>query len=123
MTDYDGMRTFFSYGWGGCGTNHGQMRGFADDAGRHGRRPALDEVINTNHHYAEWNPDPGLGFSMPQANTHGGYADFTTGVTGTVPCRSLQWRSYYGGVWAPVPAASGGNYKMYGEGFTASPIV
>jgi hypothetical protein len=157
MTDYDAMRTFFSYGWGVCGTNHAQMRVFADEAGWASRRRALngdtgyeilvdagwrycntdqytlhflsnsgsahfaslDEVINTNHHYAEWNPDPGLGYAMPQANTHAGYADFA-GVTGTVPCRSLQWRSYYNGVWMPI---AGGNYAMYGEGFTATPIV
>jgi len=98
MTDYDSMRTLFSYGWGVCGTNHAQMRVFADQAGWQSRRrglqgdtgyeilvdagvPAgatgwrycntdqytlhflsnsgsahfasLDEVVNTNHHYAE----------------------------------------------------------------------
>jgi hypothetical protein len=161
MTDYDSMRALFSYGWGLCGTNHAQMRVFADEAAWPSRRrglqgdtgyeilvdggwrycntdqytlhflsnvgtahfASLDEVVNTNHHYAEWNPDPGLGFAMPQANTHGGYQDFA-GVTGTVPCRSLQWRSYYGngtnGVWDPIP---GGNNKMYGEGYTATPVV
>lgn len=162
MTDYDAMRTFFSYGWGVCGTNHGQMRVFADEAGWASRRrglngdtgyeilvdggwrycntdqytlhflsnsgsahfASLDEVVGTTHHYAEWNPDPGLGYKMPQANTHGNYADFTMGKTGTVPCRSLQWRSYYGngtnGVWDPI---AGGNNKMYGEGYTATPVV
>jgi hypothetical protein len=157
MTDYDAMRGLFSYGWGLCGTNHAQMRVFADEEGWPSRRRALsgdtgyeilvdggwrycntdqytlhflsnsgaahfaslDEVINTNHHYAEWNPDPGLGFPMPQANTHGSYADFV-GVTGTVPDRSLQWRSYYTGVWQPL---AGGNYPLYGEGYSATPVV
>jgi MYXO-CTERM domain-containing protein len=157
MTDYDGMRTFFSYGWGVCGTNHAQMRVFADEAGWASRRrglngdtgyeilvdggwrycntdqytlhylsnsgtahfASLDQVVNTNHHYAEWNPDPGLGHKLPQANTHSNYQDFA-GVTGTVPCRSLQWRSYYTGVWIPI---AGGNNKMYGEGYTATPVV
>jgi hypothetical protein len=156
MTDYDAMRAMFSYGWGVCGTNHGQMRVFADAAGWPSRRRGLagdtgyeilidggwrycntdqytlhflsnspsahfasvDEVINTNHHYAEWNPDPGLGYKMPQANAHGSYQDFA-GVTGTVPCRSLQWRSYYSSVWKNT----GANWKMYGEGYTATPVV
>jgi hypothetical protein len=155
MTDYDAMRTLFSYGWGVCGTNHGQMRVFADQAGWASRRRGLngdtgyeilidggwrycntdqytlhfltnsptahfasvDEIVSTNHHFAEWNPDPGLGYKLPQANTHGGYADFA-GVTGTVPCRSTQWRSYYNDVWKP-----NGNWKMYGEGYTATPVV
>ncbi len=155
MTDYDAMRALFSYGWGLCGTNHGQMRVFADEAGWESRRRGLqgdtgyeifvdggwrycntdqytihflsnspsahfasvDEVIGTNHHYIEWNPDIGLGYKLPQANTHGSYADFA-GVTGTVANRSLQWRSYYNGVWAP-----GNNYKMYGEGYTATAAV
>ncbi len=80
---------------------------------------SLDDVINTNHHFAEWNPDVGLGYKLPQANTHGSYADFT-GITGTVPNRSLQWRDYYANVWKPI---AGGNYPMYGEGYTASPIA
>jgi hypothetical protein len=155
MIDYDAMRALFSYGWGLCGTNHGQMRVFADEAGWASRRRGLqgdtgyeifvdngwrycntdqytihfltnsaashfasvDEVIGTNHHYIEWNPDIGLGYKLPQANTHGSYADFA-GVTGTVANRSLQWRSYYNGVWAP-----GNNYKLYGEGYTATPVV
>lgn len=155
MIDYDAMRALFSYGWGLCGTNHGQMRVFADEAGWASRRRGLqgdtgyeilvdggwrycntdqytihflsnssaahfasvDEVIGTNHHYAEWNPDIGLGYRLPQANTHGSYADFA-GVTGTVPNRSLQWRSYYNGVWAPP-----NNYKLYGEGYSATPVV
>ena len=155
MIDYDAMRSLFSYGWGLCGTNHGQMRVFADEAGWESRRRGLqgdtgyeiqvdggwrycntdqytihflsnspsahfasvDEVIGINHHYAEWNPDLGLGYRLPQANTHGSYADFA-GVTGTVPNRSLQWRSYYNGVWAPP-----NNYKLYGEGYTATPVV
>lgn len=164
MTDYDAMRAMFSYGWGVCGTNHAQMRVFADEAGWPSRRrglagdtgyeiqvdpnvPAgatgwryfntdqytlhflsnsptahfasLEEVINTNHHYAEWNPDPGLGYHLPQANTHGNYADFA-GVTGTVADRSLQWRSYYNGVWTVTPD---NNTPMYGEGYTSTPIV
>ncbi len=155
MTDYDAMRTLFSYGWGVCGTNHGQMRVFADQAGWESRRRGLngdtgyeikidnawrycntdqytlhflsnsptshfasvEDVINTNHHYAEWNPDPGLGYHLPQANTHGGYHN-AIGVTGTVPYRSLQWQSYYDSVWKP-----GSNWKMYGEGYTATPVV
>jgi len=79
---------------------------------------SVDQVITTNHHYAEWNPDLGMGYRLPQANTHGSYADFA-GVTGTVPDRSLQWRSYYNDVWK----VSGGNIPMYGEGYTATPIV
>ncbi|HVR83568.1 MAG TPA: hypothetical protein VMU54_04605, partial [Planctomycetota bacterium] len=41
MTDYDAMRAFFSYGWGVCGTNHAQMRVFADEAGWPSRRRDL----------------------------------------------------------------------------------
>jgi len=155
MTDYDGMRTLFSYGWGVCGTNHGQMRVFADQAGWASRRRGLngdtgyeilidggwrycntdqytlhfltnsptahfasvDQIVSTNHHYIEWNPDPGLGYKLPQANTHGNYLDFA-GVTGNVPLRSTQWRSYYNDVWKP-----NGNWKMYGEGYTYTPIT
>jgi hypothetical protein len=157
MTDYDAMRTLFSYGWGLCGTNHAQMRVFADEAGWPSRRRALvgdtgyeifvdggwrytntdqytlhflsdspaahfaslDQVVGTNHHYIEWNPDLGMGYRLPQANTHGNYQDFV-GVTRTVPHRSLQWRDYYQNVWA-VPA--GGNYKLYGEGYTTTPVL
>ncbi len=157
MTDYDGMRGLFSYGFGLCGTNHGQMRIFAEALGWDSRRRALngdtghevfvdggwryfntdqytlhflsdssaahfaslDEVITTNHRYIEWNPDVGLGYQMPQANTHGGYQDFQ-GATRLVPNRSLQWRDYYLNVWNTTPANS---YKMYGEGYTAIPIV
>src|SRR5204863_1756590 len=41
MADWDTMRVFFSYGWGLCGTNHGQMRIFADEAGWPSRRRNL----------------------------------------------------------------------------------
>src|SRR5579862_489880 len=41
MTDYDAMRALFSYGWGVCGTNHAQMRVFADEAGWPSRRRSL----------------------------------------------------------------------------------
>jgi hypothetical protein len=164
MTDYDAMRAFFSYGWGVCGTNHAQMRVFADAAGWPSRRrdlngdtgfevmvdpgvpagatgwryfntdqytlhflandPAqhfasLDQVVATAHHYIEWNPDVGLGYFLPQANTHGGYQDFA-GVTGTVPDRSLQWRGYYQGVWQ---VTSDQNAPLYGEGYTATPVL
>jgi hypothetical protein len=157
MTDYDGMRALFSYGWGVCGTNHAQMRPFTEAMGWTDRRRALpgdtgyevyvdggwryyntdqytlhflsnsssahfaslDEVISANHHYIEWNPDVGLGYFMPQANTHGNYQDFT-GVTGTVANRSLQWRDYYQNIWKTIP---GGNYSLYGEGYAATPIV
>jgi hypothetical protein len=164
MTDYDAMRTFFSYGWGVCGTNHAQMRVFADEAGWPSRRrslvgdtgyevmvdagvPAgatgwryfntdqytlhflandptqhfasLDQVVTTNHHYIEWNPDLGLGYRLPQANTHGGYQDFA-GITGTVADRALQWRSYYQGVWQ---VTSDQNAPLYGEGYTATPVL
>lgn len=165
MTDYDAMRALFSYGWGVCGTNHAQMRVFADEAGWPSRRrslkgdtgyeiqvdagvptgatgwryfntdqytlhflandPAshfasLDQVVTTNHHYAEWNPDLGLGYRLPQANTHGNYQDFPGGVTGTVADRSLQWRGYYQGVWQ---VTSDGNAPLYGEGYTSTPVV
>lgn len=157
MIDYDAMRALFSYGWGLCGTNHGQMRVFAEAAGWTDRRrglqgdtgyevfvdggwryfntdqytlhflsndPAahfasLDQVVSTNHRYIEWNPDLGLGYRLPQANTHGLYQDFA-GVTGTVANRSQQWRGYYTGVWNITPAAS---VKMYGEGYTATPVA
>ena len=164
MTDYDAMRALFSYGWGVCGTNHAQMRVFADEAGWPSRRrslqgdtgyevqvdvgvpagatgwryfntdqytlhflandPAahfasLDQVVTTNHHYAEWNPDLGLGYRLPQANTHGLYQDFA-GVTGTVADRSQQWVGYYQGVWK---VTSDGNAPLYGEGYTSTPVV
>lgn len=157
MTDFDAMRTLFSYGFGLCGTNHAHMRVFAEQAGWQSRRrglvgdtghellvdgkwryvntdqytlhfqsnssaahfASLDEVINTNHHFVEWNPDLGLGYRLPQANTHDSYQDFA-GQTGIVRNRSLQWRDYYANVWK-VPA--GGSIAMYGEGFTATPIV
>lgn len=164
MTDYDAMRGLFSYGWGVCGTNHAQMRVFADEAGWPSRRrdlngdtgyevfvdpnvpsgatgwryfntdqytlhflandpsahfASLDQVVGTNHHYIEWNPDVGLGYFMPQANTHGIYQDFA-GVTGTVLDRSQQWRDYYSGVWQ---VTSDGNAPLYGEGYTSTPVV
>lgn len=157
LTDYDGMRGLFSYGWGLCGTNHAQMRVFTEAAGWTDRRrglqgdtgyeiyadggwryyntdqytlhflsndPAahfasLDQVVSTNHRYLEWNPDLGLGYRLPQANTHGSYQNFT-GVTGTVPNRSQQWRDYYANVWN-IPAAD--SIKMYGEGYTATPVA
>ncbi|HEX7896911.1 MAG TPA: DNRLRE domain-containing protein [Planctomycetota bacterium] len=157
MIDYDAMRGLFSYGWGLCGTNHGQMRVFAEAAGWTDRRRGLqgdtgyevfvdggwryfntdqytlhflsndpaahfasvDQVVSTNHRYIEWNPDLGLGYRLPQANTHGQYQDFA-GVTGTVANRSQQWRGYYTGVWNILPAAS---TKMYGEGYTATPVA
>jgi hypothetical protein len=157
MTDYDAMRAFFSYGWGLCGTNHGQMRAFVEAAGWTDRRrnlngdtgyeifvdggwryyntdqytlhflsndPAahfasVDQVVSTPHRYIEWNPDLGLGYRLPQANTHGNYLD-VAGVTGVVANRARQWRDYYTGVWNLTPAAS---TKMYGEGYTATPIA
>ena len=164
MTDYDAMRALFSYGFGVCGTNHAQMRVFADEAGWPCRRrsllgdtgfeiqvdpgiPAgatgwrytntdqytlhfltndptahfasLDQVVTTTHHFAEWNPDLGLGYRLPQANTHGNYQDFS-GVTGTVADRSLQWRDYYQNVWQ---VTSDGNAPLYGEGYTSTPVV
>ncbi|MBV8880078.1 MAG: DNRLRE domain-containing protein [Planctomycetaceae bacterium] len=164
MTDYDAMRGMFSYGWGVCGTNHAQMRVFADELGWPSRRrslqgdtgyeiqvdpnvPAgadgwryfntdqytlhflsnsptahfasLDQVVTTNHHYAEWNPDLGLGYRLPQANTHGSYQDFA-GVTGTVANRSQQWVGYYQGVWK---VTSDNNAPLYGEGYTSTPVV
>ncbi|HYF00589.1 MAG TPA: hypothetical protein VEJ18_16835 [Planctomycetota bacterium] len=155
MIDYDAMRALFSYGWGLCGTNHGQMRVFTEAAGWTDRRRGLsgdtgyeifvdggwryfntdqytlhflandpaahfasvDQVLSTNHHYIEWNPDLGMGYRLPQANTHGNYQNFT-GVTGVVANRSRQWRDYYQFVWANNPSN-----KMYGEGYTATPIV
>jgi hypothetical protein len=157
MTDYDAMRALFSYGYGLCGTNHAQMRAFAEAAGWTDRRrglngdtgyevfvdggwryvntdqytlhflsnspsahfASLDQVVSTNHRHIEWNPDLGMGYRLPQANTHGSYADFA-GVTGNVPNRSLQWRDYYQNVWAIAPASS---VKMYGEGYAATPAV
>jgi hypothetical protein len=157
MIDYDAMRSLFSYGFGLCGTNHGQMRVFAEAAGWQNRRRALqgdtgheilvegvwryvntdqytlhfqsnsssahfaslDDVVSTNHRFIEWNPDLGMGYRLPQANTHGSYQDFA-GVTGTVANRSLQWRDYYQNVWNILPANS---YKMYGEGYTAAPVA
>jgi hypothetical protein len=83
---------------------------------------SLQQVITTNHHFIEWNPDIGLGHRLPQANTHGSYQNFA-GVTGTVANRSLQWRDYYRNIWKVVPISSGGNYKTYGEGYAAAPIV
>jgi MYXO-CTERM domain-containing protein len=41
MTDYDGMRGLFSYGFGLCGTNHAQMRPFAEAMGWKDRRRGL----------------------------------------------------------------------------------
>ncbi|HLH28352.1 MAG TPA: hypothetical protein VKW77_05520, partial [Acidimicrobiales bacterium] len=164
MTDYDAMRALFSYGWGVCGTNHAQMRVFADEAGWPCRRrglqgdtgfevqvdansppgatgwryyntdqytlhflandpsahfASLDEVVSTAHRYIEWNPDLGLGYRLPQANTHGNYQDFA-GVTGTVADRSAQWRDYYQNVWAIAPANA---VPLYGEGYTSTPVV
>jgi hypothetical protein len=156
ITDYDSMRAMFSYGYGVCGTNHAQMRAFAEELGWTDRRrgligdtgyeiyvdggwryvntdqytlhflsnsgsdhfASLDQVVATNHHYIEWNPDLGMGYRLPQANTHGSYLDFP-GVTGTVPDRSLQWRSYYNDVWKDD---GNGNTPMYGEGYTATPV-
>jgi hypothetical protein len=83
---------------------------------------SLQQVITTNHHFIEWNPDIGLGYRLPQVNTHESYQDFA-GVTGTVANRSQWWRYYYQNVWKVVPASSGGNYKTYGEGYAAVPIV
>lgn len=80
---------------------------------------SLDQVISTPHRYIEWNPDVGLGHRLPQANTHGGYQD-VTGVTGIVRNRALQWRDYYRNVWRPL---AGGNWRMYADGYTATPIV
>jgi len=157
MTDYDAMRAMFSYGYGLCGTNHAQMRAFAEELGWTDRRrglqgdtgyeifvdgawryvntdqytlhflsnsasdhfASLDQVVSTNHRYIEWNPDLGMGYRLPQANTHGSYLDFP-GVTGTVANRSLQWRDYYNNVWNIAAASS---IKMYGEGYTATPIA
>jgi hypothetical protein len=164
MTDYDAMRALFSYGWGVCGTNHAQMRVFADEAGWPCRRRGLngdtgfevqvdantpsgatgwryyntdqytlhllandpaahfasvDEVLTTAHRYIEWNPDLGLGYRLPQANTHGNYQDFS-GVTGTVADRSLQWRDYYQNVWNITPANA---VPLYGEGYTSTPVL
>jgi len=80
---------------------------------------SLDQVVGTTHRYIEWNPDLGMGYRLPQANTHGGYADFA-GVTGSVANRSLQWRDYYQNVWSIAASSS---TKMYGEGYTATPVV
>ncbi len=156
MIDYDAMRSLFSYGFGLCGTNHGQMRAFIEPFGWTDRRrglqgdtgyevyvdgawryvntdqytlhfltnsptahfASLDEVVTTAHRYIEWNPDLGMGYRLPQANTHGSYANFS-GATGTVANRSLQWRDYYQNVWNIAPASS---IKMYGEGYTAAPV-
>jgi hypothetical protein len=41
MTDNDGMRGLFSYGFGLCGTNHAQMRPFAEALGWTDRRVQL----------------------------------------------------------------------------------
>ncbi len=115
-----GYEVYVDAGWRYFNTDQYTLHFLSDSSSAH--FASLDEVIGTNHRYAEWNPDVGLGYLLPQANTHGNYANFA-GVTRTVANRSLQWRDYYQNVWQPIPAASGGNYKMYGEGYAATPIV
>ncbi|HXG59794.1 MAG TPA: hypothetical protein VNO22_00330 [Planctomycetota bacterium] len=106
-------------GWRYVNTDQYTLHFLANDPAAH--FASLDQVIGTNHHYIEWNPDLGMGYRLPQANTHGGYQDFN-GVTGLVPNRSLQWRDYYQNVWKPITTGAG-NYKMYGEGYTATPVT
>ncbi|HTL53629.1 MAG TPA: DNRLRE domain-containing protein, partial [Planctomycetota bacterium] len=85
---------------------------------------SLDQVVNgaAQGHYIEWNPDLGGSYFMPQANTHGSYATFA-GVTGNIPFRSLQWRSYYNGVWNASDPSWDPTFIMYAEGYACQPIV
>lgn len=111
-----GYEIFVDGGWRYVNTDQYTLHFLSNNGADH--FASLDQVINTNHHYAEWNPDLGMGYRLPQANTHGNYANFA-GVTGTVANRALQWRSYYADVWK----VHNGNVKMYGEGYTATPIT
>lgn len=114
-----GYEVFVDGGWRYVNTDQYTLHFLTNDPAAH--FASLDQVIGTSHHYIEWNPDLGLGYRLPQANTHGGYQDFN-GVTGVVPNRSLQWRDYYQNVWKPITTGTG-NYKMYGEGYTAAPVA
>src|SRR5258707_11411385 len=104
-------------GWRYYNTDQYTLHFLANDPAAH--FASLDQVVTTNHHYAEWNPDLGMGYRLPQANTHGLYQDFP-GVTGTIADRSQQWRGYYQGVWQ---VTTDGNAPLYGEGYTATPVV
>jgi hypothetical protein len=112
-----GYEIYVDGGWRYVNTDQYTLHFLSNSASDH--FASLDQVVSTNHRYIEWNPDLGMGYRLPQANTHGNYADFA-GVTGTVANRSLQWRDYYQNVWNIAASSS---IKMYGEGYTASPIV